>query len=64
MRPSAYFAATSTIFGLVAIMHAVRLILHLQANFAGVAIPMWVSWAGVAGAGLLSVWGFSLMKGK
>ena len=48
----------ATVFGLVAIGHAVRALRHLPFQVGAFAVPEWASWVGVAVAGALSVWGF------
>jgi hypothetical protein len=59
MQTKAYFLISATLFGFVAIAHAVRLILALPVMLGTEPLPMWVSWAGVVATGALSVWGFT-----
>ena len=54
---------SATVFAVVAIAHAARAVLQLPIHLGGTAeIPMWVSWLGTPGAGLLSLWGFSTAR--
>lgn len=48
----------ATIFAIVALGHVVRIALALPVHIGTMSVPMWVSWAGLAVAGALSVWGF------
>ena len=45
-----------TIFGLVAVMHLLRILLCVSVNIGGCCLPYWVNWAGLFGAGFLCVW--------
>ena len=58
MSPRIYFTVSATIFGVVAVAHAVRVVLHAPVHIGVAAIPMWVSWIGALGAGALSICGF------
>ena len=53
-----YFTVSSIIFTVVAIAHLGRIILMLEATFAGVAIPLWVSGVAVLLTGYLATRGF------
>lgn len=46
--------AASAIFGIIAIMHGLRLIRQWPANIAGWDVPLWLSGIGILLAGYLS----------
>ena len=56
----AYLAVSGTLFGIVALMHVLRLVQDWPVQFAGWTVPLWVSWIGVLVAGGLCLWGFRL----
>ena len=60
MNAKPYFFVTATVFALVALLHMTRLFMGWQVHLGEQAIPMAVSWAGLAIAGAMSVWGFRL----
>ena len=53
-----------TIFGIVCILHLLRVITGVPVEIDGWLLPMWVNWMGFFGAGALSVglWYFSGKK--
>lgn len=55
-----YLHISGTIFGIVAILHLVRVISGWDFVLGPWSIPMFISWAGTIGPGLLSVWAFIL----
>jgi hypothetical protein len=55
-----YLQITGTIFGLVVLGHALRLILHWTVQLAGWAVPMWLSALAILIAGSLCIWAFRL----
>jgi hypothetical protein len=55
---NAYFRISGTVFGLVAIAHASRLLRSWPAEVAGWAVPMWISLVAVLVAGGLAGWAF------
>ena len=57
----AYIQITGVIFGLIALVHAERLILDWPAQVAGWAVPVWVSWVAILVAGALCAWAFRLV---
>ncbi len=65
MCSKCYLLISGVIFGLVAVLHLLRLIYHtpIQAGTLG-AVPMWVSWAGLVVAAILCVWGLGLLFRK
>ena len=60
MKNRPYLLLSGSIFGLVAVMHAVRTILHVQVRAGETEIPMWISWFGCLAAAGLCAWAFTL----
>jgi len=58
----AYILISGAVFGVVALVHAVRLLLDWPAQMAGWVVPMWVSWIAILAAGALCVWAFRLAR--
>jgi len=56
----AYLQITGFIFGIVALGHALRLILHWPVQLVGWTVPMWLSWVAFFVAGTLCIWAFQL----
>jgi hypothetical protein len=56
-RRSAFRRVASTIFALVALAHAARLVWALPITVGSVSVPQSASWAGLVVAGALSLWG-------
>ena len=54
MTQRTFNLAAGTIFLLIAILHALRLLFGWHASIGSWIVPMWVSWAGVALAGFLA----------
>ncbi len=57
-----YLQISGTIFGLVALLHIVRLLLHWPAQVGDWTVPFWVSWIAVLAPGALSAWAFRLVR--
>jgi hypothetical protein len=64
MCRKSYLAISSVIFGLAAIAHLARLIYHLPIRVGDWTVPLWLSWAGVPVAGILSGWAFCVLCRK
>jgi hypothetical protein len=47
------------IFGLISIMHIVRIVFGWEVHVGPTEIPFSISWAGLIGTAALSVWGFA-----
>jgi hypothetical protein len=60
MTRKLYLRIAGTIFGAVAILHALRLLLGWSAVIGGYTFPMWFSWVGLCVAGFLAYEGFRL----
>ncbi|HEY7841183.1 MAG TPA: hypothetical protein VIC61_06405 [Gammaproteobacteria bacterium] len=56
-----YLRITALIFGVVALVHALRLIVPWPVVIAGWSAPQWVSVVGVIVAGALCAWAISLL---
>jgi uncharacterized membrane protein len=62
MKPRGYLIVSGVIFLVVAIMHLMRLISGWEITCDGSMVPMWISYAGLPLAGLLSIWAFRLAR--
>jgi len=62
MTPRIFFLITATLFSLIALLHAVRLLQGWQVTIGGAVVPLWVSWLGLAISGFLAYEGFLLSK--
>jgi len=62
MNKRVYFFIVSSLFGLVAIVHLLRIINQFQVVIGTWSTPMAVSWVGLIIPGLLSYLGFTLMS--
>jgi len=56
-----YVQITGFVFGVMALVHVVRLVLDWPAQVAGWVVPIWVSWAAIVIAGALCLWAFRLV---
>jgi len=54
-----FHLAAAGIFGLVSFLHIMRIVLGWEVQVGPAEIPFSISWAGLVGAGALSVWGFA-----
>ena len=57
-RTSAFRRVAATIFGVVALAHVARLVWALPITVGSVSVPQSLSWAGLALAGAMNLWGF------
>ena len=62
MNRNLYLIISGTIFGLVALLHLARVVFNWQAQVGGWTVPFWISWGGLVGAGILSIWAFRHIK--
>ncbi len=60
MNVRAYLMISGIIFAVVALAHLLRVINGWPVVAGSWFIPMWVSWVGTLGPGVLGVWAFSL----
>ncbi len=62
MSQKAFLTVSGTIFGIITLLHALRLLLGWPAHIGTFEVPMWLSWASVAIAGFLAVSAFRLRR--
>ncbi len=62
MKPGAFLLVTSSIFALIALLHALRLFYGWKVTIGEWAVPVWVSAVGFVIAGYLAVQGFLLQR--
>ena len=62
MTRKLYLRIAGAVFGVVAILHVLRLLLGWQAVIGGYTFPMWFSWVGSFVAGFLAYEGFRLSE--
>ncbi len=55
-----YLFVSGLMFAVIALLHLLRLVNGWQLELGPWSLPMWVSWGGAIGPGLLSAWGFRL----
>jgi hypothetical protein len=60
----AYLLISGALFGIVALAHMYRLVLHWPIDVAGHMVPLAVSWLGLLLAAGLSVWALRLLRGS
>ena len=63
MKQRAFLLVTSSIFALIALLHALRLFYGWKVTLGEWTVPVWVSWIGLLIAGYLACQGF-LLKNK
>jgi len=61
MNQQAFFLVSGIIFGLVALLHALRLVFRWQVRLRSQEIPMWLSGVSFVAAAGLCVWAFWLL---
>jgi hypothetical protein len=62
MTPRVFFLITATLFTLIALLHVLRLLRGWQVTIGDVAVPLWVSWIGLAITGYLAYQGIKLSR--
>ena len=62
MNPKPYLVVSGLVFGVVALIHLLRVVGGWSFVVDGWSAPMWVSWVGLLVAGLLCGWAFRLAK--
>ena len=60
MNPRPYLVISGILFGLVAILHLLRLVNGWAVTVGPWSAPMWISWMGTLFAALLFVWALRL----
>ena len=56
-----YLKISSALFGLIAVVHLLRLLRHWPAVIAGQPVPGWVSAVALVATAALSIWGVRLL---
>ena len=62
MNQKTYFAVTTLIFVIIAVLHLTRIFTGWEASMGGWTVPRWVSWVAFVGSSLLAYSGFNLNK--
>jgi hypothetical protein len=62
MNPKTYLSVSGGVFGVVAIMHALRMVLGWDAMIGGWSFPMWTSGLALLLSGFLAYTAYSLRK--
>jgi hypothetical protein len=57
-----YLIVTGVLFGVIAIVHLLRLIYGWPAQIGGWNMPLWLSWVGVLIASALCAWSLLLVR--
>ena len=60
MNHRTYVRISGTIFGIVAILHLLRVVNGWPLELGPRSVPMWISWCGTIGPAILCVWAFRL----
>ena len=58
----AYLRISGALFGLIALLHIPRLLLHWPAQIGDWTVPIWISWIATLAAAALSIWAFRLAR--
>ena len=58
MKGNSYASVSGSVFGIIAVLQAMRAVLHVPVQLGNQAIPLWVSWVAALIAGSLCVWAF------
>lgn len=61
MKQKQLLYANTVIFGLMAVLHLLRMVLRWPASIAGWPVPMWLSVVAVVAAGGLSYWNYKAL---
>jgi len=64
MNKKPYLLISASIFGVIAVLHLVRVGLGIPVHIGEASLPLGLSWGGLAVAALLSVWGFRLANDR
>ena len=62
MTEKTFLMISAAIFGVVAVVHLVRILMDWSVVIDGWTIPMWVSWVGLIASGGLSYYGATLAR--
>lgn len=58
----AYLRISGALFGLITLLHILRLLRHWPAQIADWTVPISVSWIATLAAAALSIWAFRLLR--
>lgn len=64
MTQRTFSLITATLFSVIALLHAVRILHGWQVTIGGGVVPIWVSWIGLVIAAYLAYQGFRLARTK
>jgi len=56
--PNKYLVVSGVLFGVIAVVQAVRALNQWPVHVGGFDVPVWVSWVAMVVAGSLCVWAF------
>jgi hypothetical protein len=59
----AYLGISGTVFGTVAVLHLLRLVLEWPAQLGDWIVPFWISWPALLLTGGLCIWAIALIRG-
>jgi hypothetical protein len=62
MTPRIFSLITATLFSLITLLHALRLLRGWQVTIGDIVVPLWVSWIGLVIAGYLAYQGVRLSR--
>ncbi|MGH7474548.1 MAG: hypothetical protein ACREJW_11445 [Candidatus Methylomirabilales bacterium] len=62
MSQRAFLAVSGTVFGIIAILHLLRLLYGWHAQIGNFVVPTWLSWVSLLVAGYLAITAFSLLR--
>jgi hypothetical protein len=60
MTGKRYFILSGVLFGLIALVHLLRLVYQTPAQLGSWPVPFWLSWLALIVPGFLCVWGLRL----
>lgn len=60
MKARPYLLVCAVVFLLVALLHLLRVLNGWELQYGPWPVPMWVSWGGTIGPGILGAWAFRL----
>jgi hypothetical protein len=60
MKATLYLMTSGTIFGIVAVLHVLRLVNHWPFQLGPLALPLWASWFALVVSASLCLWAFRL----
>ena len=64
MTQRTFSLITATLFSLIALLHALRILRGWHVTIGDIVVPIWVSWIGLAIAAYLAYEGFKLSRAR